>query len=123
MTDNLRIGPDGRDDTVTRILREIYASPDDPSFWSALEGRVLARVAAEGDAWWLPFQDWMRTGLVAAGILVAAAAVTLAQLRTESRREAVQSVIETPRTLAHQMATETSPLPDREATLRLVTSP
>ena len=50
-------------------------------------------------------------------------ALTLAQLRTDSRREAMQSVIETPRTLAHQMATETSPLPDREATLRLVTSP
>jgi hypothetical protein len=65
----------------------------------------------------------MRTGLVAAGILVAAAALTLAQLHTDSRREAVQSVIETPRTLAHQMATETTPLPDREATLRLVTAP
>jgi hypothetical protein len=108
---------------VTRALREVYTSPDDPAFWDALEARILARVAAEGDAWYLPFQEWMRTGLVAAGILVAAAALTLAQLHTDSRREAVQSVIETPRTLAHQMATETTPLPDREATLRLVTAP
>jgi hypothetical protein len=123
MTDNLRIGPDGRDDMVTRALREVYTSPDDPAFWDALEARILARVTAEGDAWYLPFQEWMRTGLVAAGILVAAAALTLAQLHTDSRREAVQSVIETPRTLAHQMATETTPLPDREATLRLVTAP
>ena len=123
MTDNMRIGPEGRDDTVTRVLREVYAAPDDPVFWDALEARILTRVAAEGDAWYLPFQEWMRTGLVAAGILVAAAALTLAQLHTDSRREAVQSVIETPRTLAHQMATETTPLPDREATLRLVTAP
>jgi hypothetical protein len=123
MTDNMRIGPEGRDDTVTRALREVYAAPDDPVFWDALEARILTRVAAEGDGWWLPFQEWMRTGLVAAGILVAAAALTLAQLRTDSRREAMQSVIETPRTLAHQMATETTPLPDREATLRLVTAP
>jgi hypothetical protein len=123
MTDNMRIGPEGRDDTVTRALREVYAAPDDPVFWDALEARILMRVAAEGDGWWLPFQEWMRTGLVAAGILVAAAALTLAQLRTDSRREAMQSVIETPRTLAHQMATETTPLPDREATLRLVTAP
>lgn len=123
MTNDLRIGPHGRDDDVTRTLRDIYASPDDPAFWDALEARILARVAAEGDAWWLPFQEWMRAGLVAAGIIVAAAALTLAQLHTDSRREAMQSVIETPRTLAHQMATETSPLPDREATLRLVTSP
>jgi hypothetical protein len=123
MTNDLRIGPQGRDDEVTRALRDIYASPDDPAFWDALEARILARVAAEGDAWWLPFQEWMRAGLVAAGIIVAAAALTLAQLHTDSRREAMQSVIETPRTLAHQMATETTPLPDREATLRLVTSP
>lgn len=123
MTDNLRIGPEGRDDAVTRLLREVYTSPDDPGYWEALESRILARIAAEGEAWWLPFQDWMRTGLVAAGILVAAVALTLAQLRTESRREAMQTVIETPRTLAHQMATETSTLPDREATLRLVTAP
>ena len=123
MTDNMRIGPEGRDDTVTRVLREVYAAPDDPVFWDALEARILTRVAAEGDGWWLPFQEWMRTGLVAAGILVAAAALTLAQLRTDSRREAMQSGIETPRTLAHQMATETTPLPDREATLRLVTAP
>lgn len=123
MTDDLRIGPEGRDDAVTRLLREVYASPDDPAFWNALEARILARVAAEGDAWWLPFQDWMRTGLVAAGILVAAVALTMVQLRTESRREALHTVIETPRTLAQQMATETTTLPDREATLRLVTEP
>lgn len=123
MTNQMRIGPEGRDDTVTRALRELYASPDDPAFWDRLEARILASVAAEGDGWWLPYQEWMRTGLVAAGILVAAAALTLAELRTESRREAISSVIETPRTLAHQMATETTGLPDREATLRLVTAP
>jgi hypothetical protein len=123
MSEELRIGPDGRDDEVTRTLRDIYASPDDPAFWDALEARILARVTSDGEGWWLPFQEWMRAGLVAAGILVAAAALTLAQLRTDSRREAMQSVIETPRTLAHQMATETTPLPDREATLRLVTAP
>ncbi len=123
MTDTLRIGPDGRDDDVTRALREIYSTPDDPAFWDALEARILARITSEGDAWWLPFQEWVRTGLVAAGILVAAAALTLAQLNAEPRRQAGKSVIEQPRTLAHQMATETTPLPDREATLRLVTAP
>jgi hypothetical protein len=123
MSDTLRIGPDGRDDDVTRALREIYSTPDDPAFWDALEAKIMARITAEGDAWWLPFQEWVRTGLVAAGILVAAAALTLAQLNAESRREALKTVIEQPRTLAHQMATETTPLPDREATLRLVTAP
>ena len=83
----------------------------------------MARITGEVDAWWLPFQEWVRTGLVAAGILEAAAALTLAQLNAESRREALKTVIEQPRTLAHQMATETTPLPDREATLRLVTAP
>lgn len=123
MTNEIRIGPEGRDDALTRALRELYAAPDDPAYWQGLEARILASVAAEGDGWWMPYQEWMRTGLVAAGILVAAAALTLAELRTEQRREAVNSVIETPRTLAHQMATETTPLPDREATLRLVTAP
>ena len=56
MTNQMRIGPEGRDDAVTRALRELYASPDDPAFWDRLEARILASVAAEGDGWWAPYQ-------------------------------------------------------------------
>lgn len=124
MTDDVpRIGPSGREDALTGALRAIYAAPSDPAYWDGLEARIMARVAADDDAWWLPFQDWVRAGVVAAAVAVMVAGFALAHARTNTNREAYQSIVETPRTLAHQMATETTPLPDREATLRLVTAP
>jgi hypothetical protein len=118
-----RIGPSGREDAVTSGLRSIYAAPDDAGFWDRLETRIMARIEAEGDVWWTAFQDWVSAGLVAATVAMVVAGLTIAHVRTNSTREAYQSLIERPRTLAHQMATETTPLPDREATLRLVTAP
>ena len=118
-----RIGPAGRDDDVTRGLRAIYAAPSDPAYWVALEARIMARVGAEGEAWWHAFRDWVRIGLVAAGVAVAAAGFALARERDLETRLAYQTIVETPRTLAQQIATETSGLPEREATLRYVISP
>lgn len=123
MTDEMRIGPAGREDDLTRTLRAIYATPDDPAYWAGLEARILARIAADGDAWYQAYHGWLRQGLAAAAVLVAAALFALGQLQDATMRSAVHSVIETPRTLAHQMVTETTELSDREAVLELVTAP
>lgn len=123
MSDEMRIGPAGRDDDLTRTLRAIYAVPDDPAYWAALEARILAHVAADGDAWYQAYRGWLRQGLAAAAVLVAAALFALGQMQEATTRSAVHSVIETPRTLAHQMVTETAPVADKDAVLELVTAP
>ena len=62
-----RIGPEGRDDELTRALRELQAPAGGEAFWEALERRILARVAStEDDIWWRQFARWRR-GLALAG--------------------------------------------------------
>lgn len=123
MTLESRIGPRGRDDDVTRALREMYAAPTDPGYWDRLEARVLARIAADAEAWWSPFGGWVRVGVVAAGIAAIAIGAALSRARQVEAHVAYERVVETPRTLGEQIATETTGLPVREATLRYVLEP
>src|ERR671938_196267 len=117
MTD-LRIGPKGRDDDVTRALRELYAAPADPAYWGGLEARIMARIDREGDAWWHSYREWVGRGLIAATIAMLFAGWALARTRTAEARVAYQAIVETPRTPAQQLATPSGDLSDREATLR-----
>lgn len=121
MTD-MRIGPGGRDDNLTRALRAIYARPTDAAYWTALEARIMARVVEEVDGWWTPFRGWVRMGIVAAGIAGIAAGTVVVRDRDAQTRFAYREVIETPRTLTAQIATETGESP-REATLQYLISP
>lgn len=119
-----RIGQDGGDDEVTRTLRELYAPPNDVRFWDALETRVLARIEAEyAEAWWLPYEGWVRRGLIAAALVAVAAGLALGRARNTEARIAYETIIETPRTLPQQLATKTADLPDREATLQYLIEP
>lgn len=118
-----RIGPEGRDDELTRALRAIYARPDDVRFWDALERRILARVREEDLGWWQPFRNWVRVGLVAAGAAGLAAGLALMHERDDEARLAYETIVETPRTLAQQLATETVSVPAREATLQYLIEP
>ena len=118
-----RIGPSGRDDEVTRFLRERYAAPADPSYWEGLESRIVARLLAEGDVWWAPYARWTRAGLVAAGLAAVLAGLALARSREAEARLAYETVVETPRALPAQIATGTGELSPREATLRYVITP
>src|SRR6185437_14184614 len=85
MTYEPRIGPDGRDDDLTRALRQIYAAPAEEGYWSTLAQRIMSRIAGavEAESWWSPLADWARVGIVAA-----AAAVIVAGLALTKSREA-----------------------------------
>ncbi|MEJ7810391.1 MAG: hypothetical protein WKG32_08250 [Gemmatimonadaceae bacterium] len=121
--DEMRIGPSGRDDDLTRALREMYAPPSDAGYWDAMEARIMAHISAEADAWWQPFRGWVRSGIVAAAAAAGLAGVAATHARQEEARVAFQAIVETPRTLPQQMATETGTLPTRDATLLYVISP
>ena len=123
LRDELRIGPPGRDDDLTRELRALYEAPAEPGYWRALEARIMARVEREGEAWWVPFRGWVRPGLVAAGVAAALLGTLLAREREFETRVAFQTIVETPRTLPAQLATDATALPAREATLQYVIAP
>lgn len=118
-----RIGPEGRDDDVTRGLRRLYAPPAGDAYWQALGRRIMARVAAEGDGWWQPLAHWAGVGVVAAALALLFAGVALQRSRDAESQLAYQTIIETPRSTPLQIATDRGAGPNRDATLRYVISP
>src|ERR687887_2136090 len=104
MTLEPRIGPHGRDDDLTRALRQLYAAPADEAYWRTLERRILARLVEE--EWWLPLAAWVRVGVIAAGVALTVASLALVRSHRAEAQFAYQAVIETPRTAPLQLATE-----------------
>lgn len=118
-----RIGPDGRDDELTRALRAMHAPPGGEAFWAQLERRILARVtSSDDDIWWRQLARWRR-GLavaVAAAIVVAALA---ARHSSHERSLAAYREIESSRVAPVQVASETEREASRDVTLRYVMGP
>lgn len=84
-------------DDVLRTMRSIYAPPAQPSYWDALERRVMERVAKGGTAeWWSFFDGWTRAGLVAAGIVAIITAAIALRTHEAEVRMAYESAIEAP---------------------------
>lgn len=123
MSPESRIGPNGRDDDVTRVLRQVYAAPADPSYWESLEARIMARIRGDSDGWWMPLSGWGPVGLIAAGLALVFAGYTVTHTHEAEARLAYQMVMETPRSLPQQVAAASEGAPAREATLRFVISP
>jgi len=119
-----RIGPNGRDDDLTRALRAVYAAPADGAYWDDLARRIMARIVdAEGDGWWTLVAGWARVGIIAAAVALAIAGVALSRSRATEAQIAYQAIIETPRSAPLQLATDANTRGDRDATLRYVISP
>jgi hypothetical protein len=92
---NLHFVPDDGDAELTAALRGLYAAPDDAAYWSALERRILGRIA-NGDAldtWWSVPPQWARLGLIAAGFALIVAGALLLRSRAEQRQMAYESVL------------------------------
>ncbi len=89
------------DAELTTALRTLYAAPADPSYWDALEARILAHVAQVRDAgvWWSELVDMTRPGLVAAAALILAATLAMARSHQLDARNAYGNVISPPGTL------------------------
>jgi hypothetical protein len=118
-----RIGPDGRDDQLTRELRSMYAAPGGETFWDELERRILARVSAsEDDIWWRQLARWRR-GLALAGAAAIVMAGLVAQHSNRERSIAAYREIESSRVVPVQVASETEREASRDVTLRYVVGP
>ncbi len=118
-----RIGPDGRDDDLTRELRRFLAPPDGEAFWQGLERRILARVATtEDDLWWRQLSRWSR-GLALAGAAAIVVAGIVAQRSNRERSLAAYREIESSRVVPVQVASETEREASRDVTLRYVVGP
>ncbi|GAC1477107.1 MAG: hypothetical protein NVS1B4_19210 [Gemmatimonadaceae bacterium] len=116
-----RVSGDAR---VARLLRDWYAPPGD-AYWGTLEEKILATIAAahrEERAWALSLEPWVRVGLAAAGIAIAAASLVLLETRGTDAHAVYEAVIVTPQSYAAAVATAGAGARGREATLEYVIS-
>ena len=128
MSTEYRIGPDGRDDDVTRALRQLYAAPEGEAYWHGLEGRILARVsgasaAGAADSWWLSLSRWATPGLIAAAIAFAVAGMTLWRARETRERTELEALLFHANPPMAQLSAVAGTKPDNEAVLRYVLTP
>jgi hypothetical protein len=119
VTDILRFPDGGRDDAVTAALREAYAAPVAPTYWGALEARVLTRLRGDTRTWWELSRGPLRAGLVAAGIALLLIGGYVVQAREAAARVAVEQALDADPSLP-DLAQQARPgAPDaRAATLR-----
>jgi len=118
-----RIGPEGRDDELTRALRELHAPAGGEAFWEGLERRVLARVASsEDDIWWRQFSRWRR-GLAVAGAAAMIVAALAARHSSRVQSLAAYREIDASTVVPVQVASETEREASRDVTLRYVVGP
>ena len=85
------------DEEVTRVLRDLYASPSpNASYWDTLESRIMARIAGAGEApeWWGVFHGWVRIGLAAAVLAGVLSGAALLREREAQERLAYDAVME-----------------------------
>jgi len=118
-----RIGPEGRDDELTRALRESLAPAGGEAFWDGLERRILARItSSEEDIWWRQFARWRR-GLALAGAAAVVVAAFAAHHSNQVRSLAAYREIDAGTVAPVQVASETEREASRDVTLRYVVGP
>jgi hypothetical protein len=110
-----------QDPRITAALRALFAPPNDPAYWSALEASVLARVAEDED-WTAPFARWMSAGLIAAALATLIVGAALVRTHEVEARE-MATLLETPVSFPARVAAEITEPDGREATLRYVIEP
>jgi hypothetical protein len=82
-------------EALTRTLRALYAAPDADGYWSALEQRIMDRIAGGEplDAWWTVPARWARLSLVAAGFALIVAGSLFLRSRAEQPRNTFDSLL------------------------------
>ena len=130
---DLRPADEG-DAKTTDVLRDLYAAPAEGAYWDALQGRIMAYVAAPRPAvvripvnWWSDLASWAAPGLAAAALLFVAAGLLWSRQNEEELRTGYEAVTESVATDILPGAVQVLSAPrdgssQREATFRYVLS-
>jgi len=118
--------PEWGDEEVTRVLRDLYASPaPNASYWDTLESRIMTRIATAGESpeWWSVFQGWGHIGLAAAVLVGVLVGTALLRQRESENRIAYEAVMESASAIPVAGPTiARGPSRARDATLRSIIS-
>lgn len=91
----LRFPDDAPDREIGDALRPLLSPPAEPTqYWTGLESRIARALVEERNSPWSVLASWSRPAAVAAAVLLAAATVTLTQLRHEEEAIAYGAIAE-----------------------------
>lgn len=111
---------------VLRLLRDAYASPDEPAYWDRLEARIMTRLQPAPDwahgGWPAAFATWARAGVAAACAAALAAGLAAWTSRNTEARVAYETVLEGPTAVPVLTNSRYIDVSEREATERYVLS-
>ena len=89
---------DGADPTVTALLRDAYAAPQDERYWQGFEQRVMAAInESPVVAWWNVLSEWRTAGAIAATLALLLAGATVVRevsMERTAREIAARRVID-----------------------------
>ena len=145
MTDQLRfpdpsdrrrpVDPDALDERTARSIRDAYRPPvaagaAENAYWSALERRIMARVASSGRAqsdqsWVSVLGGWAQLGLVAAAALFMTAGLLSTRFTDPEDQPAYESVVKSapePFSAPAQLINASDKSGQRDAALQYVLS-
>ena len=117
--------------SLTRLLREVYASPDDVHYWNRLEARIMAGVRGQAgrgtiggaiDGWAAAVHAWARAGLAAACLAAVAGGIAAWTGRDTEARVAYEAVVDVPTPAVVQSDSRFIDVSEHEATGRYVFS-
>ena len=98
---NLRLDDEGEgDETITALLRDVYAPPAEGAYWDDLQARIVAYVRAHDSVvtipvnWWSDLASWAGSGLAAAALLFVAAGLMWSRQKDEELRTSYEAVTE-----------------------------
>jgi len=100
-----RVDRGSLDESLASLIRDAYSPPGGDGYWTALESRIMSRIASPAAAdtpWWTVLAPWARTALIAAAALFALAGAIDRQLTEADEQVAYDSVVQsvTPDVLA-----------------------
>ena len=96
-TNGVKRDADSLDESLSALIRDVYAPPGGEAYWPGLEQRIMARVASESQSengWWSVLAPWGRPALIAATAIFAIAGLINQQLVDSDEQLAYDSAFQ-----------------------------
>ena len=113
---------------VVDAVREAYAPPSDPGYWTGLESRIMSSLGRPAGRWWVVVGDWAHGSMIAAAAAIVAVVVGALLIHAHDAEMRVAYESATRPTVAESIAVPTGALSEldgpetRGATFRDVIS-
>lgn len=122
MTNHRFASHDPLEEPVVQALRDTLAPPGGDSYWTELEGSIMARLDSADFGWWGELAHWGRPALIAAAVLIMTATAAMVRTSQAESHEMYENLVATGAAapLPDELTVRPLAQGEREATLRFL---